>query len=502
MTTKQTKSNTGTPVQVSVPIICENRFEVDTEGFKNQMSEMKPFRLVYDMIANCFDESSVSNIICKITQNSASTYKVWINDDGEGFLNYKDIFTMYRHSYKRSLPDKRGRFNLGEKQFFAVAIDGTVKTKNWFVKFYENKREIHQVEPIIGTDVIANFSWTKEQVKDILFSLEKLIVPKDKKLVLNGKQIESRNPVKQFNTELYTHLEESGSNKMRSVKRECEVHLYNLLEGETAWLYELGVPVQKLKQNIQWHVDVRQKVPLPTRRDQVSEAYLIDLYASVLNNAYDLVDKEESGSKWINIGMRKANEETARDIFTKQYGTDQVFIPSETDYHANERVNETGGQFIIPRTLDKYDKQHLEEIGVLRYAGKVFRSSPSEYCENVEPTEAMGKYSKVVKLIAKDLIKKEINVFFVKSDSTHPAWFGINSITYNLPYLTGGKKFFEEFSVEGIGLLIHELSHSESPNEQEYPMPHSSAIFLSEMERIGGEIGKVGIDHWIKQSEE
>ena len=174
-----------------------------------------------------------------------------------------------------------------------------------------------------------------------------------------------------------------------------------------------------------------------------------------------------------------------------------MFIPSTSDYHANEMVNEINGQFILPRTLDKDQKQHLIDLGIIKYASETFGSTTVE-SEPVEVTEKMKNYAKVVQAVARDAIGKEITVSFVRSEATHSAWYGINNITYNLKYC-GGAKFFDDFTDEGWGLLIHELSHDKSPNQGEYPMPHASKEFLSEMQRISGFVVNKGKLHYLGQ---
>jgi hypothetical protein len=92
---------------------------------------------------------------------------------------------------------------------------------------------------------------------------------------------------------------------------------------------------------------------------------------------------------------------------------------------------------------------------------------------------------------------KEIQINVCNSDITHPAWYGGSQLTYNIRFLKGSKKFFESFSEWGIGCLVHELSHDKVPAEQEYPMPHQSPEFLSELERIAGAIGIKGFKYWL-----
>jgi hypothetical protein len=406
---------------------------------------------------------------------------------------------LFGRSYKRAYKNLRGRFNLGEKEFMAVTVDGFVRSRDWKVEFFDDKRrEITNLESFSGTEVYGTFDWTKTTIAEMEKELARIIVPHGQDLYINGTKIAKKPMVRSIDGKLWTEVEDELSGKMTRELHDTQVDLYDRLEGETAWIFELGIPVQQLekKLNVQWHVDVRQKVPLGIKRDVVSDTYLVDLYALMVNEAHDLISIEDAGASWITRSMGKVNAEPARAMLTKQYGTDKLFIPSTSDFHANEAVNGINGAFILPRTLDKDQRQHLVELGVIRYASETF-GSQTVGSTPVEPSAKMLKYAEIVKTIARDVLGKEISVSFVISDATHSAWYGINDLTYNLKYLSGGEKFFDQFSAEGWGIIVHELSHDKSPNQGEYPMPHSSKEFLSEFQRISGYLILKGKEHYL-----
>lgn len=467
----------------------EGRFQVDTEGFKNQMAEMKPYQLVQEIIANSMDESSVTRIDTTIKFNLAKkVVEVSVLDNGDGFRTIHDVFKLFGRSYKRAYKNLRGRFNLGEKEFMAVTIDGFVRSRDWKVEFFDDKRrEITGIEPFKGTEVFGTFDWSKTTIAEMEKELVRIIVPHGQDLYINGDLVAKKPMVRSINGKLWTEVEDELSGKMTRELHDAQVDLYERKEGETAWIFELGIPVQQLekKLNVKWHFDVRQKVPLGIKRDVVSDSYLVDLYALVVNEAHDLIPQEDAGASWITRSMGKLNAEPAKALLTKQYGTEKLYIPSTSDFHANEAVNNINGAFILPRTLDKDQRQHLIDMGVIQYASDAF-GSKTVGSEPVQPTEKMLKYAQIVKVIARDVIGKDITVSFVRSEATHSAWYGINDLTYNLKYLSGGEKFFDQFSAEGWGLIVHELSHDKSPNQGEYPMPHASKEFLSEFQRISG----------------
>jgi len=482
------------------------RFDVDTEGFKNQMGEMKPFRLVQEIIANSFDEDPVSRIDCTVAYNDdKKLVEVQVIDDGDGFRNIEDAFKIFGRSYKRKYRKKRGKFNLGDKEFMAVTHEGYVRSRDWKVEFFDDKRiERKNLQPFKGTKIFGTFEWSKKQLKEMLVDLDRIIVPQNQDLYINRTLVEKKIPIRKITGKLWTEDEDQKTKKMVRVLDECEVEIYEKKPDEIGWIFEMGIPVQKFEKGLEvlWHVDVLQKVPIGIKRDTVSDAYLIDLYALLVTKCHDLINKDDAGSKFINRSMSKLDSETAKEILKKQYGTDKVYVPTDTnDYHANEKVNEVGGQMILPRTLSKDEKKHLKEIGVLKYALEEFGSGISKEYKVIVPTEKMIAYANIVIAIAKELIKKDISIEICNSDISHPAWYDSNKIVYNVRFLPRGKKFFDEFTPYGAGLVAHELSHDKVPADMEYPMPHYSKEFLSEFQRISGVLIKTDFNVWIEKAQ-
>jgi hypothetical protein len=101
------------------------------------MSEMPLWRLVQEIVSNGFDEKSITDIVLNINYSPSfdNQINVFIQDNGKGFRNISDVWTLYNPSYKRSNSNQSGRYNLGDKQFFAVARKGHVLSKDDEVSF-------------------------------------------------------------------------------------------------------------------------------------------------------------------------------------------------------------------------------------------------------------------------------------------------------------------------------------------------------------------------------
>ncbi len=474
--------------------VVEKRFEVDTEGFKTQMTEKKLWSLIGEIITNSFDEEAVKRIDCNIGYHQGRI-RVMILDDGEGFRDITEAFTLYMDSYKRVNPEQSGRFNLGEKEFFAVAETATIRTRDNEIYFVDDKRIMKKISHVKGTEISASFD-IEVQANTIEYELRKIAVRDGKDLYINNKLVEPKKVVKRFKANLMTVIAQGKNKQLHSVKRECDVVLYDKDAFNTPpILYELGIPVQTLQQDLNWHVDIRQKVPQPTSRDVVSDKYLQTLFAEIAKHTIDIVPTERVGANWINDALKKTDTETTKEIFVKKYGTDKVVVESKTDYRANERAEKAGCYLVKGSQFDSAVRDNLKSNGSLKYASSEYGADEFECAKAVVPTPEMVWFAKVCVVVAKDVIKKIIFVDYVTTKHTEElAEYGSKNLTWNVR-TCGGKKFFKTFSPKAIGILVHELSHDKYGGNEGHA--HLSLDYLHEMERIAGFVGEKGIQYWI-----
>lgn len=473
-------------------LISPRRFEIDNAGYKRHMKEVEPFRVVQEIISNSFDESSVKNIEVSITQDRDLVI-VKVTDDGVGFVDINDAFTMYKHSYKRKYKNKIGKFNLGEKQFFVLCEYGYVKSRNKMIEFQGEQRIEDDTDQPKGTVVYAEFKWSAEDVKEILRMGHKLIVPEGKTLTINNTPVRKLEWIKSIeNAVLFTEIENSDTLVMRRIKSATTIDLYLPKEGERPWLYGLGVPVQQLKHSMQWHVNIMQKIPLGVERDKASESWLEDLYTEIINRAPELIDKDNAGSKWVRVGLSNAEEGPAKHVMTTIFGDKPIFFKS-TNHYANEQAIESGGQLVPDNLFDRETKQNLAGLGIAQYAGEVFRTMLVDG-KRFDPTDQMVYFTQVMKLFARDA-GIDVSFGFVTSpEASTLAQESNGKITFNIAHL--GKNYFDNFTEENLGLTLHEMAHIKDVEEGD---SHLSMDYVHELQRLAGLIGLKGIDYYVRQ---
>ena len=477
--------------------VVEGRFAVDTDGLRDQMKAREPWRLVQELVSNAFDEPTCTKVEVKVRfyGGALNNCTVSVKDDGQGFERIQDIYTLFGYSKKTQDVGQRGRFNLGEKQFFAVCTEGYIETAGRRITFKEDKR-IDEVRETKGTLIAADLPFTENQTKEIIKMLGRVIVPENKVMLLNGEEVRHRTSLRGFPDVLPTLIpSKSNPRVLTEVDRETQIALYDVAEGEKSWLYEMGIPVQAI--NTLWHVDVGQKVPLSPNRDTVRESYLKTLYASLLNHALHLIPGEKMGNDFVTIGLRGATAEVAKSVLSTRFESDNIYLKGR-DHRANEQALESGA-LIGERVFDFETKQHLLDLGVVDYSSDVFPTTLAASKRIYDLTNEMSWFAKVVKVIARDTIEKDISVIFVDSpESSSVAQYGSSTMTFNVGHSSVGKSWFEKWTAENLGTVIHELAHDK---EIANGFAHLEMSFVREIERIAGEIAIKGLSHYLKVAE-
>ena len=493
-------------------------FEVDPAGYRAQMAEMKPVKVIYELIANANDEDSVKNFTLKIDRDVNGSVGIRYQDDGAGFKKISDVWTLYGHSERRSDPKKSGRFNLGEKEFLVLAKSATIvtydrKTKQNRKFVFENntRTEVegwhYKHNACNGTTIFATFDrWNKEQFNEICKDIQNIYVKPDKTCTINEQVVKNEKPHKTFTAELPTLLALKEGQPLSKVNREAEIDLYDKKSSNSdAWLFENGLPIQKQSPRSKWHINVNQKVPLAPTRVSVPSSYWNKVCGAVLNNTSDELDHEESGAGWVKLGLPYASKESAEAILKAKFPNadpDKIFLGG-SDHSANEEAIRAGGAIISSGTFGKEITDHLMSLGIVSRASEKYGSKGGDaigrYAETeqvVKPSEAMIAFANVCKRVARDCIDAEPTVKFVSSNRPATAWYtrAIPSLTFNVKHL--GMTFFDQWKARNVQLLIHELSHHNGHGKYEYEIEHYSKQFVDELERIGGIIGEKGIERY------
>ena len=165
------------------------RFEVSTEGMRELQSGREPWQLAKELVSNSWDED-IKRCTVELKSTDVRRAKLVVEDDGKGFADIKDAWTLMAHTPKRGKPEVRGRFNIGEKEILSVAKSAKIHTDGHVVIFPESGgRQIRKTEHRTGTRIEVNLVWGTRQVETTISKLKELLTPKDVVYVVNGETI-------------------------------------------------------------------------------------------------------------------------------------------------------------------------------------------------------------------------------------------------------------------------------------------------------------------------
>jgi hypothetical protein len=428
----------------------ESWFEVDKEGLRQLQESKSKHNIMRELVQNAWDEKAT---LCEVkTLYLRGTAEISVKDNSpEGFRDIKDAYTFFAKTYKRADPEKRGRFNMGEKQILALCEKAIIETTKGTLIFDSSGRAQKKKRREVGTMVQVFVKMSREEYDEMLRVAKLYLVPKGIAYSINGETIPFREPYKIFEATLPTESEKNGI--FRKTERKTMVHVQNPIG--IAWLFEMGLPVCEIESK--YSFDVQQKVPLSIDRDTVPQSFLEKLFAEALNVLYDDIKSDESSESWIRIGAGsdRIKPETTKAIITKRFG-DKVVIATPNQPLSNNDALANGYKVVHGKEFSKKEWENVRKEGGMETSYEKFPHD-TVLGEDVVPTPNMLKFKNLAIRIAKDILNIDVEVKFKKWVGVR-AQYGDRTFTVNVMAL--GKDFFKVYpTVEMLDLIIHELGH-------------------------------------------
>jgi len=476
-----------------------NWFDVDKEGLSKILDRKggKSFA-IFELIQNAWDEN-ISRLSVSLTpiENRAACKLVAIDDSPEGFSDISHAFTLFAESKKKTNPSQRGRFNLGEKLVLACCEEAKIVTTKGTVHFTSKGERLSQRKGRpIGSKFEGIIRMTRVEYKDACEQITSLIAPKNIITTFNGQILKPREPLASFDVSLPTEIaDEEG--RLKKTKRITSVQVYKVLPGETASIYEMGIPV--VETGDKFHVDIQQKVPVNLDRDNVPPSYLRDVRTFVLNHTYKLLeDEEDLTASWVNNALEdeRCDTDAIDKVITGRFGEDAVaYDPSDPE---GSKISMSQGRPVIyGSTFNKSQWSNIRKTKNLPAAGQVTPSpkpfspdgTPLSYIPEDKWTEKMHRVAKLCKDLANELMDVSLDVKITsKIDWPYLAVYGDKSLIFNKGKV--GKAFFEDFPNnfnEVTRLIIHEFGH-------EYADDHLSSKYHDALCKLGAKMTKLALE--------
>jgi hypothetical protein len=320
-----------------------NWFEVDRKGLGKLMEGRSKAFILYELLSNAWDQRVTKVDVTLTHENGVATIQVE-DDDPDGFADLKHAYTLFAESSKKGDPEQRGRFNLGEKLVLALAKEATITTTKGGVRFDSQGRHVLRGRTKVGSVIRVLIPMAKADFNELLAAGDKVICPLKAPTSINKVKLPVRGYPSTFETTLPTLIADREG-VMHKVTRKCYVEVHEVLPGEKASIYEMGIPV--VETGDKYHINVGQKVPLNSDRDNVTPAYLRALRVEVLNRVAEDLQPEELATTWVKEAC--SDERVAFDAFKTvllgRFGENAVvFDPSDPE--ANKIAVAEGRQVI------------------------------------------------------------------------------------------------------------------------------------------------------------
>ncbi len=431
----------------------KSMLEVDCDGLRKQIESKPKWRMLLELVQNAIDELiTLLSVTCSYCRGKA-TFE-FVDDAPDGFDDLKDAYTLYRHSKKQANPEQRGRFNVGEKFLITICKTAKITSTKGTVLFKNNKRYESAEKTEKGTVVTVEIVMSEDEYEDCVTNIKSILVPKGINYQVNGDAVKHKEAFIEYTDTLPTVIETDGV--MRKTKRQTKIHIH---ETEKALLFELGIPVCEI--DCQFSVDVQQKIPLNTDRETVSQAFLKELYAGVINNTANAIKSEDASENWVRTGCSdsKIQKEALATIIEKRFGENAVIV-NPRDSVANDEAIIGGYRLLHGAELTKGEWDNVKRDNLLPTTSSIF---PSAGTNAVVPNEAQEKVAALTKKVGKELLGILVNVLFINPEapSSNLASFDPkgNVLTYNIAAM-GEDLFKAPLKEELLSIIIHELAHS------------------------------------------
>lgn len=463
-------------------------FTVDKEGLAKLLERKGKAFIIFELLQNCWD-TDATYVDVQLTPIPGRPYcHIRVEDDDpNGFADLTHAFTLFAESNKKGDPEKRGRFNLGEKLVLALCDEASIASTSGTIVFDKEGRHRKNAKREKGSVFEGRVRMTREEYEEAARSILTVIAPHDKPTKFNGADLPQHKFSEGFRVELATEIgDENGF--LRRSSRETLVSLHEVDAGERATLYEMGIPVVELSGGEPWHINVHQKIPLNADRDNVTPAYMRDLRTAVLNHMHHFIKGADQASKaWVRDAAADpdATPEAVKHVTTQRFG-EKAVIADPSDPEGTKKAMSEGYTVIPGGALSKDEWENIKRDSVVLPAGQVTPSRPDKtadttYYDETQLTSGMRGLRLFVKTLGKVLLDVDVNVSFCTAPlaSTVAMW-SARTVTFNVGRL--GKKWFREgVTVEQLDLILHEFGHH-------FESDHLSKKYNDALTRLGAKL--------------
>lgn len=477
-------------------------FEVDRAGLAKLLERRGKSFAVLELIQNAWDENITEVRVSVTPVPQRALVRLVVEDDApSGWADLTHAYTLFAESAKKSDPTKRGRWNLGEKLVLAICTEASIETTTGTVTFDKSGRHHYpRRKRDRGSKFEGLLRLTRDELAEVESAVSSLIPPQGIHTTFNGEQLRARAPIASFEAALPTERADDDEGHLRPTRRRTTVCIYEPVDGRPAALYELGIPV--VETGDRWDVEVWQKVPLNTDRDNVTPAYLRDVRARVLNHMHGALDAESATEGWVGQSLEDpdVSPEAVDSVLTARYGEKRV-IADPSDPEGTKIAHSRGFSIIQPGSFNRRQWESIRRSCAALPAGRVtpslrpYSSDPDAPVRTELPrskwTPGIERIVAFTERIAERLsgVRPQVLIiddWHVRASATYGRGPGGGQFEFNVARL--GRQWFEQepASERVLDIILHELGHH-------YEADHLSARYHRALTRLSARLARLAL---------
>jgi hypothetical protein len=455
-----------------------NWFDIDRDGLRKVAMRHGPGFILLELIQNTLDENvtEVTVVLEPIEGRRGRARLVVTDNSPEGFSDLRHAYTMYGGSPKQSDPTKRGFMDIGEKHVLACCEEAEIRTTTGTVTFPRNQASTVNTRrrTTSGTVFEATVVLKRPEVDQAIDKARMVIPPPDVSVSINGVIIDAPERLSVVpGVSLMTTLPDDEG-VMRYRTRKTTLHVYRAPADRLGWLFEMGMPV--VETGDEWDVDVQQRVPLNSDRNNVPPAFLRSVRVAVLEAMHTSLTHEIAVQTWVKeaLGDARTSNDAAKAVIHHRYGPNAV-AADPSDREATNNAISHDYTVVWGGALSKDEWSTVRRAEALVPAGQVFPTEkpysddPNAPMERIiDPRDWTSGMRRVVDLahrLAGTLLGHTVDVRIV--NEPHVGWLANYGEDQSMAINAGrlGRKWFDgEIDQKHVQLILHEFGHDIESN--------------------------------------
>ena len=303
--------------------------QISTAGFAALNQSRPPEHLVKELVQNALDAVQADGGgVALAYHHDGRRFVVECRDTGTGIADLSVLRVVYL-TFKTDSHLKRGRFGRGFKEILSVARSATILSGDSAIHFLEEggqqvTREVPARSPVPGTSISMTFDWPAEVAEQFDVYFDRLLVPENVDLSLNGRWVPLRDAAHNIDAALTTEIYNPESHSWSKPRRKTRIQLVDARADEEPFIYEMGIPVAAAEWSVPYHANVQQRVPMNPNRDALASGYAKRVHKACLPTLLPELDQDGATADWVGAAGAESNPDVQKEIITKAFGATAV----------------------------------------------------------------------------------------------------------------------------------------------------------------------------------